>query len=240
MKETYQLASIKDGKQDFTAIMEVLKDIHSGKRKNDLRLINYYHEVPVSYPISMEYVDSEMLDLKVNQAQAVVLSVQKQALLTSSSFPKELGVHAIVERVNVPKCAVTLGRFAYASIRAERREAVRVTVDERVEAVFEAVQEEGREPQILDGNLNDISLTGFSMLSDCPLPSGIPEQGTARLTLANTCLSLPAYRISNRRAESGNLYMFRIDVDRQADKVISQYIYNRQVEIIHALKEQFG
>lgn len=240
MKETYQLVSLKNGTQDFTEIVEILKELHSGKRKNDLRLINYYHEVPVSYPISIEYVDAEMLDLKVNQAQAAVLSVQKQALLTSSSFPKELGVHAIVERVNIPKCAVSLGRFAYASIRAERREAVRVTVGDPIEAVFEAVAAEDQEAQTIRGNLADISLTGFAMLSDADLPVGMPEEGVAKLTLADTCLSLSAQRISSRRSDSQNMYMFKINVDRQADKVISQYIYNRQVEIIHALKEQFG
>lgn len=234
MKETYQIVSLKDGTQDFAAIIQTLREIHSGKLKNDLRLINYYHEVPVSYPVVIEHVDAEMVDLKVHQSQSVVLAAQKQALLKSAAFPQGLGVHALTERVNVPKCAVTLGRFAYASIRADRRESVRVTVDGQVEATYQTDQ------QTVIGWLQDISLTGCALLSDSALPTGIADQGTARLTLDATCLSVPARLVNSRQKDGGYLHTFQIEVDKQADKVISQYIYNRQVQIIQALKEQFG
>lgn len=234
MKETYQIVSIKDGKQDLAAILQTFQDIKAGLKKNDLRLINYYHEVPVSYPVTIEGIEQDTVDLKVHQAQAMVLAMQRQTLIKSSAFPQGLGVHAMVEHNSVSKCITILGRFAYASIRAERRESVRVTIGEKTDAEYQA------EDQSIEGELRDISLTGFALHSSKPLPTGIKEEGIARIPLGEALLVLPARLITTIHKDDGYLYAFNLDVDKQADKIISHYIYNRQVEIIRNLKEQFG
>lgn len=234
MKETYQIVSIRDGKQDTAAIIQTLREVQAGHLKNDLRLINYYHEVPISYPVTIEKVEGDTVDLKIHQAQSVVLGLQKQALLKSAAFPQGLGVHAMAEYVNIKNCFTTLGRFAYASIRADRRDTVRVTLDCHQDATYVAGE------QSATGRLLDVSLSGIALLSPSPLPAGIADQGVARLTLGGTCLSLPARLVGSRMKESDHLHTFQIEVDKQADKVISQYIYSRQVEIIRTLKDQFG
>lgn len=234
MKETYQIVNIKDGKQDLAAIVQTFRDIKAGRHKNDLRLINYYHEVPVSYPVTIEGIEEDTVDLQVHQVQSMVLSMQKQALIKSAAFPKGYGVHAMVEHLSVKKNIAIMGRFAYASIRAERREAVRVAIAEKICAEYQA------EDQSITGELRDISLTGFAMHLSTPPPAGIKEEGLARIPLAEKSIELPAKLIAAIKNEGGYLLAFNYDADKQADKIISQYIYNRQVEIIRNLKEQFG
>ncbi len=234
MKETYQIVSVKDGKQDLAAIIQTFREIQSGQKKNDLRLINYYHEIPVSYPVTIEGVEEDTVDLKVHQAQSMVLAMQKQALIKSAAFPQGLGVHAMVEHNSTKKCIAILGRFAYASIRAERRDSVRVAIEEKIHAEYQA------EDQSVEGQLRDISLTGFALHSSTPLPAGIKEEGVARIPLGETVLVLPTRLIATVQKDDGYLHAFNFDVDKQADKIISHYIYNRQVEIIRNLKEQFG
>jgi len=234
VKETYQIVTIKDGKQDLAEIVQTFRNIKAGHHKNDLRLINYYHEVPVSYPVTIEGIEEDTVDLIVHQVQAMVLSMQKQVLIKSAAFPKGYGVHAMVEHLSIKKNVAILGRFAYASIRADRRESVRVAVEEKIIATYQA------EEQTVEGQLRDISLTGFALHSPTPLPTGIKEEGVASIPLGETVLVLPTRLITTLQKDDGYLHAFNFNVDKHADKVISQYIYNRQVDIIRNLKEQFG
>lgn len=232
MRETFQLVSIKDGKQDTEDILLILKKIAAGSIKNDLKLLNYYYEVPINYPAKIDKIDGDCVEITVQQAQSAVLGLQKQTFLRSAAFPSGLGVHCFVEYVNVKNCFAVLGRFAFASIRAERRGAVRVNVDGLYPVSFAAEEQE------LCGHLQDISLTGIGMKSRQPVPAGLAENGTLRLNLPNSALTLPAEYVKTVNWDDLQIHAFSIMPDQQADKLIAQFIYSRQVEIIRDLKDQ--
>lgn len=232
MKETYQLVSIKDGKQDTEDILLILKKIATGSIKNDLKLLNYYHEVPISYPAKIDKIDGDCVEITVQQAQSAVLGLQKQTLLRSAAFPSGLGVHCFVEYVNVKNCFAVLGRFAFASIRAERRGAVRVSVNDLYPVRFTA------DEQDLCGHLQDLSLTGVGMKSRQPVPAGLVENGTMQLNLQNSALIMQAGYVKTVNRDDQQIHTFTIVPDQQSDKLIAQYIYSRQVEIIRNLKDQ--
>jgi hypothetical protein len=233
VRETFQIVSIKDGKHDLEEILNTLREMKAGRLKNDLKLLNYYHEVPISYAAKIDSIDADCIEVTAHQAQSVVLGLQKQALLTSSSFPQGLGVHCFVEYVNVKNNFAVLGRFAYASIRAERRGAVRVKIDGFLPASYVA------DTQTLSGRADDISVSGVAIHNQQPAPVGIPENGTLLLSVQGTELVLPATLVKSAEKEGLFVHTFRFEPDKNADKVISQYIYGRQVEIIRHLKEQF-
>jgi len=233
VRETFQLVSIKDGKQDLEAILHILREIRAGRLKNDLKLLNYYHEVPISYAARIETIDADCIEVTAHQAQAVVLGLQKQALLTSALFPQGLGVHCFVEYVNVKNCLAVLGRFAYASIRAERRGAVRVSISGCMAATYTA------ETQSISGRADDISVSGVAIHNHQAVPTGISDSGILQLSIQGTELQLPATLIKSAENDDDFVHTFRFEPDKNADKVISQYIYSRQVEIIRQLKEQF-
>lgn len=233
VRETFQIVSIKDGKQDLEAILHILREIKAGRLKNDLKLLNYYHEVPISYAASIETVDADCLEVTAHQAQAVVLGLQKQVLLTSALFPQGLGVHCFVEYVNVKNRFAVLGRFAYASIRAERRGAVRVSIEGFVSATYTA------ETQSVSGRADDISVSGVAIHNHQAAPAGILDSGILQISVQETELLLPATLIKSVENDDGFVHTFRFEPDKNADKVISQFIYCRQVEIIRQLKEQF-
>lgn len=234
MKDTFQLVNVKDGRQDFAEIYNTLKEIKEGRLKNDVRLVNYYHEVPISYPVTFGPVEKDTVEFEVNQAQAVVLGEQKQVLVKSSAFPQGLAAHAIVEFVNTKNSITVLGRFAYASIRAERRTSVRVTIEGRLMAEYAA------DDQSLSGRLRDISLTGCALLSSASRPAGISEDGVLRLNLEGVAIAVAAHLVNSVHIDDGYMHTFQLELDKTADKYVSQFIYNRQVDIIRTIKEQFS
>jgi hypothetical protein len=233
VRDTFHIVSVKDGKQDMEAILEVLREIKSGKLKNDLKLLNYHDEVPISFPVKIDKVDVDSIECTAHQAQAVVLGLQKQALLTSTAFTQGMGVHCFVEYVNVKNCFAILGRFAYAAIRADRRGAVRVRVDGVVPVTY------CTEDQSVAGRASDVSVTGIALNTHQALPAGLSENGQLQVTVQGTTLVLPAGFVKTVEKDDAFVHTFTIDPDQHADKVLSQYIYTRQVEIIRQLKEQF-
>lgn len=232
MKDTFQLVTQANGKEDTAAILAVLRKIYDGDLKNDLKLLNYYHEVPVSYGVSIDSIEGDAVEFTVHQAQAAVLGLQKQTLIKSAHFPAGLGVHCFVEYINVRNKMAVLGRFAYATIRADRRSAVRVKVGEPV--VSTVYQAEG---QSLVGELKDISVTGLAVITSEEVPTGMPEEGILTLKLMGTSLKVKAFLVRSADTEEGQLHTFRIEMDAKMEEVVSQFIYSRQVEIIRELKE---
>lgn len=232
MKDTYQLVTQTNGKEDTAAIVAVLRDIKTGTLKNDLKLLNYHHEVPVSYGVTIDSIDGDAVEFTVHQAQAAILGLQKQTLMKSSHFPEGLGVHCFVEYINVRNRMTVLSRFAYAAIRADRRSAVRVRVGEpSVETAYQA------EGQSVQGVLKDISVTGLAMVTPEELPTGIPETGTLTLNLLGNRLTVKATMVRSAAVGEGCLITFRIELDAKMEEIVSQFIYSRQVEIIRELKE---
>lgn len=232
VKDTYQLVTQTNGKEDAAAIFSVLQKIRDGILKNDLRLLNYYHEVPVSYGVTIDSIEGDAVEFTVHQAQAAVLGLQKQALMKSSHFPEGLGVHCFVEYINVRNRMAILGRFAYASIRADRRNAVRVYAG--APSISTQFQTEG---QCVSGELKDISVTGVAVISSAELPSGLSEEGVLKLNLMGHAMTVQAAMVRAVPVDEGRLYTFRIELDAKMEEVVSQYIYSRQVEIIRELKE---
>lgn len=232
MKHTFQIVTQNSGKEDMAAILVVLSGIKAGKLKNDLKLLNFYHEIPFSYAAKIDHVDADAIELSVHQAQAAVLGLQKQTLLKSSHFPHGLGVHCYVEHINVRSCLAVLGRFAYATVRAERREAVRVTVESRADALYQA---DGQE---ISGRVRDISVTGTAIESTSPAPVGIADQGVIDLHLPGYRFTCSAGYIRSISVEQGYQHIFSLQLDTQQEEQVSQFIYARQVEIIRDLKDQ--
>lgn len=232
-QDHYQLVTINDGKSDADAIVRTLSDVLAGRLKSDLTLLNYCNEIPVNYSTTINAVENDSVELSVHEHQALILKQNNSTLIKSKHFDKGLGVHCYAAYVNVPKKAVILHNFAYAQIKAERREAVRVRVNTRLPVRFFC------EHVITDGTVIDISASGISILtSACPPATIEGVGGVLSFTLLDTPLTMPATFVRSK-ATNDNQYIaiFTITPDRISDTVIGKYIYQRQVEVILALKD---
>lgn len=232
MRTTYQVTTIRDGRQDQGEILDILRNIQAGRCKNDLKVLNYYNEVPISYPLKLDKIEADSIECTVHQAQAVAFSLQKQTLLTSASFPQGLGVHCFVEYINVKNSFAVLGRFAFAAIHAARRGAVRVTAGGHLPAVFRTDDHQ------LNGCVIDISISGIALCCDYPEPIGMVDNGVLHLMLQGNTLAVPAKRVASFIKDGERIVTFTINPDKVADNLIAQYIYTRQVDVIRTLKEQ--
>jgi len=232
MNDIYLRMQIAGAQKDEADILSILSDIKTGKLKNDLMLLNYHREVPVSYAASVAFIEKDSAELIVNQIQAVVISFEKITVLKSSHFKRD--VIANVNYVNVEKSRIILSTFSYAVVRADRRMSVRVELDEPLTASF--FHSKGS----LKGKLVDMSLTGVSLSVATDPGITASEEGELDILLPKDSTTVPAKLLKTMNTSDGCRLIFEITPSRTSEVSISQYIFRRQLEIIKELKDHPG
>lgn len=231
--DVYHLVTINNGESDNAAIIKVFSEMAAGRLKCDLKLLNYYNEVPVSYDSTITTVDQDRVELMVHEHQALIITHDNGTLITSKHFHNGLlGVHCHAAQVNVLKKTAILHNFAYALIRAKRREDVRV----KVRGILPARFSYGN--VTIEGDMVDISNNGIAINSGLVPTTESGQTGLVYFTLNGTSLGLPGSFIRSTMNEDGShLCMFKMKTDNKNDSIISRFIFQRQVEIILQLKE---
>jgi hypothetical protein len=233
MHGLYEIITRADNQADSDEILSILTDISTGRLKNDLKLVNYFQEMPISYGImDIDECTGGTIELTAHQNQTVVIAHQKQTILKSRHFPDGMSVHAIAENVNIKNSYVMLGRFAYVSVNAERRNAIRVRLQEKIAVSITTAG------ATYTGTLADISVSGVKV-TDSDLPSN-PGNAVLGISFPGERLSLPGTFLRERINENGHFHVFTVEPDTHAETVISKLIYVRQVEIIQMLKDQMS
>lgn len=234
-QDLYQIVTLEDGQKDADAIMKVFNEIHRGIIPCDVKLLNYYREVPVSFNASISNVMPDRIEMSVHQNQAVVMKHEKQTLIKCEYFPNGLGAHAFVALSNIDRCRVILTRFAYAQIKAERRGAVRVEIDFPLEGTFTSSK------ATFTGNLGDISVTGASLKLSSKPATEADVSGRFLCQLPGGKLDVPARLLKIIDQEGGEARaIVTLNSDGNVERLISQFIFSIQVEIIRDLKEQYA
>jgi len=92
---------------------------------------------------------------------------------------------------------------------------------------------------VITGTMIDISATGISLLSNGIVPATVEGAGVISFPLEGTPLTMPALFVRAKPSNNDNqqVCIFTIAPDRITDSAIGRFIYQRQVEIILALKE---
>ena len=226
MLEYYQIFNVDTVQKDEAAIIEVLTAIKNKKLSNDLTLLNYFKEIPISFPAKIDFIDMSLAELTVHPSQAVAMIDQKMTFIKSSHLP-----HDVVAKVlKVKQEYAVVSRFSYAHIRSERRESVRVKVLGDYDVFFRG------DTFAFGGRLRDISLTGLSFVTDeCP---EIDEEieGEACIRLSGSMVDVPAKLLRVVEEDIGKKYILRLSPTTRIENVIGQFIFQQQSEIIKELR----
>ena len=231
--DAYHIVTVKDGKSDTAAIVALLNDMASGRLEPDISLLNYHNEVPVNYTSPIKSVKQDKVELLVHENQAVIMKKDKSTLIKSRHFQDGLSVHCYAAHVSVPKKTVILHDFTYAHIRAERREAVRVRVNDLLPVKFSYGGEE------IKGSILHISGTGISFYSSTPPALGADQRGILSFAIMGVPLDINSCFVRAVGDSDHHFYIFRIQPDPNSESVINRFIHRRQVEVIQEIKDCF-
>jgi hypothetical protein len=222
----YTLLTVKDVQKDEASIMDILSAIKEKRLPNDITLLNYYRELPVNFPASIESVDRGVVQMKVHDMQLASMLIQKKTFIKSGHLPH--GVIANVLRLNKTNCLAYLTQFSYVRIHADQRIYVRVKVAGKYDAVFHS------DTHLLRGHIEDISFSGVAIKA--PKGSAPDEsiEGTVTLYLPGKKLEVPGKLL---KIQNDSLYVFQLVLDEKNENALSHFIFQQQSQIIRELKE---
>jgi len=219
---------------DQAQILDTFKEL-TKQGKVGVSLINYYKGLPLKYPATIEGISNGALELDIHPQQAVAIEKYRYVFIRCSAFPHEVGAN--VAYVNVRRQAATLNKFFFADILAERRSAIRLELDPPTEAAFQFGGES------VPGTLVNLSMHGAALMSDSAPSSEEAFDTTLQFKLPNiiqntfSIVKAPARCLGSTELEASKVFRFSMTPDSALEQQISQYIFQRQVEIIRELKE---
>jgi hypothetical protein len=224
----YQLLTVHSARKDEDAILKALSAVRSKKLPNDLLLLNYYHEMPISFGANIEYIDRGIVVMMVHSFQAVSMLLQNMTFIKSDHFPH--WVIANVLKVDRENNLVFLALFSYVHNPSERRMHVRMTLPEMVEASFHNKQLQ------LPGAVQEISFGGVALLAPKENILHEHEKGMVTLLLPSEKLDVPGTFIKCQEQDSLRRHIFQLEMNKKCEKILSQYLYQQQSRIMDEIK----
>lgn len=203
-----------------------------------LTLLNFYKDVPVSYPATVLMVDEGRVMVETHPLQARVIELAKDTVVRGEFLQREVGGAA--ECLSVSRGAVILSNFRYLEFPSHQRDSVRVRLQHPIRVALEAGHEK------FGGSLKNISLGGCAV--DIMSRDSL---GTYKYLYLN--LDLPAEsgsrplkaRIKGQIVwVDGDVPPFRCALsfvhDSRSELQVGSFISQRQQEIIRELKKTIG
>lgn len=220
--------------EDQADILQAFREKFLSKEPVKLTLINYYQGLPIIYPATVVGVERGTLDLDISPQQAVAIASDHYTLIRCKLFNNDIAAH--VQYVNIKRHAATLVKLCFVEITAEKRAAVRIDIappirstiifnEQEIAAGVTNISAQGLALSVDDYALMD---TGTDVFIKFLLPDPVLQK--------QTLLKLPAILVDIEGFASPYTYKFRITPDKHQEQLISRYIFQRQVDIIHELK----
>jgi len=222
----YTLLTVKDVQKDEASIIDVLTAIKEKRLPNDITLLNYYRELPVNFPASIEAIDRGVVQMKVHEMQLASMLIQKKTFIKSSHLP--YGVIANVVRLNKTNYVAYLTQFSYVRIHADQRIYVRVKVTGKYDAAFYS------DTDLVRGHIEDISFSGVAIKASKGSILDESIEGKISLYLPGKKLEVPGKLL---KIQEEGIYVFVLEVNEKSENVLSHFIFQQQCQIIRELKE---
>lgn len=229
--DLYSTRIQKSFDEDHAEIVSIFK----ANPKAGLKLINYYKGLPLCYQAAIEGLDRGVLDLDAQPEQTYTIQQDRYAFIRSPLF--RFDIFAQAQYVNLRKHAVSLTKFCYVEIMAERRNFIRLELHNPVTVSITSQQGS------CEGKLDDISLSGLNIeINDfCPIDKGTEANVGFRLNDIESSelleFTMPSRLVSISDETRPYSYRFSCTPDKNAERQLSRYIFQRQIEIIREIKD---
>jgi hypothetical protein len=228
--DLYSTRIQKNFDEDQAEIISILK----ANPKKLVKLINFYKGLPLSYPATIVAVDRGAVDLDVQAEQAFAIENNRISFIRSSLFKHDVLAH--LQYVNIKKKAATFVKFSYVEVMAERRNFIRMLPEPLPHAVIESPL------GTIEGTICDVSLSGLSISIDQSVPLEKDMETSIQFMLCNIdqsiCfdVSVPGRLVAITGEKLPRSYIFSINPEKLLERQLSQYIFQRQIEIIGEIK----
>ena len=230
MHDQYKRIVLKSIDEDEIEIIQILEGIRKKRLKDDLRLLNYYQNLPVSFGADVVSIDRGLVELSVTQTQAIVIAAQRTTFVRSSHL--HFDALAMVERINIEREQAFLSRFSYVKLMSEQRQHIRVNMGGAIDALFTAknISEKGKIFDLSVGGV-EVCLSKFAYLE--------PNiRGSITINAQGTSVKINAKLLKINSDVQDRKFIFTLDVSDKTENFITKLLLQRQKILIRELWEK--
>ena len=224
----YHLLTVQSAPEDNAAIIKVLSVIMYNNLLNDLVLLNYHDEMPISFGASIERINNGIVVMSVHSFQAVAMLLHKMTFLKSDLLP--YWVIANVLKIDRENNLAYLALFSYVQNTSERRNYVRMKLPDLVEASFHSNRQD------VPGAVREISFGGVAILAQQEKALREKEKGIISLSLPNARLDIPGVFLLSQEHDFLKSHIFQMKMNAKSKQIFSQFIFEQQSKIMEELK----
>ena len=221
---------------DQESILGLLKDIFNADQKIEFSLLNIYKELPIVSSSRIFEVKKNTVEFVTNSTQFCIISEAQEVVIQSNLLNTNI-LGKVVEMDN-RHLHVTLGEFSYAELHADKRSSVRVRLKMPMQLQMAV------DGNHLSGVIHDVSLGGvlvrtfsgtlLEQAASIEVKIKLLHNGTNEVMEASVPSRL--VRIDKKQLQARCALVF--DHTPQSERVLSTFIYQRQLEIIKELKSK--
>ncbi len=211
-------------------------DVHGTLRKlanQNVRLLNFYKEIPVSYVARFIDYDKEgVACLMCHPVQAKIMDMDRYTILRHHDLSFKATVVGIRRHAHDSpgnQQEILLSRFLPVEVHTDKRQLLRVVNAPPLEVTisgpgFECI-----------ASMLDTSSTSFktAAISDLPLEAGGTAQARFLLPMNDGPVRIEVEVVLFK--SDSDYQIFRLNISRSQESLIMKYINQRQVEIIKEL-----
>lgn len=221
---------------DQQAIHGLLKDIHSNDATAEFTFLNIYKELPIVSSSRIFELKKKTVEFTTSSTQFFILNEAKEVIIQSNLMNTSI-IGKVLEMDN-RRFQVTLGEFSYAELHADKRNCVRVRLKLPLQP---QIMVDGN---VLSGVINDISLGGVCVRTF----AGELMERARKIELKIKLLHCGSQEVMETLIPSRLARIDKKDIQArcamifehtpQSERVLSTFIYQRQLEIIKEIKSK--
>jgi GGDEF domain-containing protein len=208
--------------------------------KLTFKLLNIYNGLIINTKSNILKVTDEHVYVSFTQLQGVVLNIDKQTILQSSSFSQD--IEANVKKINFKKQIAVLENFKFLNTNANSRRYARVTPLTKMPIAIHV------NSKIINGVILDLSIKSIAIKVKYIETIGLPDLQKSSLLfnivnkrseLGYVQLTLKAKVIVVTPQDTDGYYKVVCDLEEGSHDldILLQYVYERQKELIIELKK---
>lgn len=221
---------------DHDAIHGLLKDIFAADPGAEFGFVNIYKELPISSKSQITEIKKTTIEFATNSMQFLIINEAREVVIQSNLMNTSI-IGKVLELDN-RRLQVTLGEFSYAELHANKRNCVRVRLKLPMQLQMAV------DGNNLSGVIHDVSLSGVCVrtfaadllecATDIQLKIRLLHSGTNEIM--ETQIPSRVVRIDKKDIQARCALVF--DHTPESERVLSTFIYQRQLEIIKELKSK--
>ena len=218
---------------DEASILSVFRDIYASDPDAVFSLLNIYKELPINNNGAIFDIKGKVIEFRTIPLQLAAIDFCKETVIQAPFLNAAVLGRAVY--LDIPHQLVGLGDFSYAEVNSDKRNAVRVRL--KTPANVSLTVSETK----VSGVIRDISLSGCCVST--LLGQVFEQAGAATIHLKlmhegqihETDVPVRIVRVAGTGPyECAMVFQH----NGESERILSMFIYQRQLEIIRELKEK--